>query len=41
MFSIKIYLQTRTKKPKIKMFSTNMADIDKILNVKPKIKFKK
>ena len=34
------YMQTRTKKPKIIFFPTSMADIDKNLNVKPKIKYK-
>ena len=36
--SAKFYLQTRTTKSKINMFSASMVDIDKILTVKPKIK---
>ena len=36
------YMQSKKtkRKPNLEMFSTSMADIDKILNVKPKIKFK-
>ena len=38
--STKFYIQTRTKKSKMEMFSTNMADIDKFLSVKQKMKLK-
>ena len=37
---IKILYANQKEKPKNKMFSKNTADTDKILNVKPKIKFK-
>ena len=40
MFSTKFYMQTKTKKPKIKMFSANVASMDRNLNVKPNINFK-
>ena len=40
IFSAGFYMQARAKKPEIKMFSASMADIDKILNMKPKTKFK-
>ena len=38
----KFYMQSKKarRKPNLEMFSASMVDIDKILNVKPKIKFK-
>ena len=38
---LRFYMQTKKKtkkKPNLEIFSTNMVDIDKILNIKPKIK---
>lgn len=40
IFSTKFYTQIKTKKPKTKTFSANVADIDKVLKLKLKIKFK-